>query len=170
MNWADMKKSSGIKYLSLFFLLFWYGAVTHAATDSEKIQQILSLSTAPSGVVFEIASSDKDALQWAIPRIQEYTERLRQQFPGLDVAIVSHGREQFLLQEKNAKENEKVHKAVKELSTKGDIPVHICQTFAAWNNVDPEEFPDYVSVSTTGPQQVKDYLELGYYLVKLKSR
>lgn len=155
---------------SLFFMLYLFTSGVHASRDGEKIQQILSLQTAPSGVVFEIASSDKDALQWAIPRIQEYTEKLRKRFPGLEVAIVSHGREQFLLQEKNAKENEKIHNAVKELSSKGDIPVHICQTFAAWNNVDPEEFPDYVSVSTTGPQQVRDYLELGYYLVKLKKQ
>lgn len=163
-----MKNSSDIKNLSLLFLLYWFVTGAHASSDSEKIQQILSLNTAPSGVVFEIASSDKDALQWAIPRIQGYTNKLRQQFPGLDVAVVSHGREQFLLQEKNATEHVKLHKAVQELSVKGDIPVHICQTFAGWNNVEPEAFPDYVSVSTTGPQQVRDYLELGYYLVKLK--
>jgi intracellular sulfur oxidation DsrE/DsrF family protein len=120
--------------------------------------------------VFEISSSDKDALKWAIPRIQQYTNTLRQKFPGLDVAIVSHGREQFVLQKKNSKEYEKVHKAVKELSSKGDVPVHICQTFAAWNDVSPEEFPDYVSVSATGPQQVNDYIELGYALIKLRKQ
>jgi len=152
--------------LLLVLLLFFSG--THASSDSGTIQHLLSQPVAPSGVVFEIVTADKAALQWAIPRIQQYTASLREKFPGLEIAIVSHGREQFVLQEKNSEEYEEVHKAVKELSAKGDVPVHICQTFAAWNNVTPEEFPDYVSVSTTGPQQVRDYVELGYTLIKLR--
>lgn len=158
-----------VRYLLLLTLILFVSS-SYANTDHEKIAQILALEKAPSGVVFEIASSDKDALQWAIPRIQQHTEALRKKFPGLDVAIVSHGREQFVLQEKNAKEYAEVHKAVKALSGTGDVPVHICQTFAEWNDVAPEEFPDYISVSATGPQQVRDYIELGYKLVKLRKK
>ena len=165
-----MKQNNSIRQYVFFLVLLLFFSGSYASSDNKTVQHLLSQSVAPQGVVFEIATSEKAALQWAIPRIQQYTTSLREKFPGLEIAIVSHGREQFVLQEKNSKEYEKVHKAVKELSAKGDVPVHICQTFAAWNNVTPEEFPDYIAVSTTGPQQVRDYVELGYTLIKLRKK
>jgi intracellular sulfur oxidation DsrE/DsrF family protein len=157
---------------AFLFLLLQLCSVSasQASTDNDRVQTILSQAQAPAGVVFEIASADKDTLQWALPRIQRYTTTLREKFPAIEIAIVTHGREQFALQEANADKYRKVHESVKALSTKQDVPVHICQTFAAWNGVEPEEFPDYVTVSATGPQQVNDYIDLGYTLIKIKRK
>ena len=144
--------------------------VSQAGTTDNAIQKILDNTQAPAGVVFEIASADADALQWAIPRIQQYSNALRKKFPKLEIAVVTHGREQFALQQDNEEEYRKVHESVKALSMKEDIPVHICQTFAAWNGVEPEEFPGYVTVSATGPQQVNDYIDLGYTLIRIRRK
>jgi len=65
------------------------------------LQQILASSEPPVGVVFEIASGDDDGLEWAIPRVQSYATQLRAKFPGIKLAVVSHGVEQFQLTEEN---------------------------------------------------------------------
>lgn len=154
-----------------FYLLFVIGfCATAVYANDIQVQNIISSSKAPIGVVFEIASSDPDALRWAIPKIKRYSMQLRAQFPKLELAVVTHGREQFALQKINSVEYQKVHNEIKQLAESEDIPIHVCQTFAAWNGVDPEDFPDYVAVSVTGPQQVNDYLELGYTLIRVRSR
>ncbi len=158
--------------LLLFFIVLQSIVLTpsHAETATDAVQAILKSAKAPTGVVFEIALADADALQWAIPRIQEYAKQLRSKFPQMEIAVVTHGREQFALQTAKNDEYRKVHETVKALSETQDIPVHICQTFAAWNDVEPEAFPDYVTVSATGPQQVNDYIDLGYKLIKIRRR
>ncbi len=129
------------KQLPLIFTGFLLAFTVTAATHSDQVNALLLQAQAPAGVVFEIASGDASALQWAIPQIQQYTQTLRKKFPGLDVAVVTHGREQFALQKEKQGEYQKVHDSVKELSTKDNVPVHICQTFAGWNGVEAEAFP-----------------------------
>ena len=148
-----------------FIILALQASFSFAATDNKKVQQLLAQEKSPAGVVFEIAVADPDALKWAVPKIQQYARQLRQKFPKLEMAVVTHGREQFALQKDNTDEYENVHKQVAQLAKSDDIPVHICQTFAGWNGVDPEDFPEYVTVSATGPQQVNDYISLGYTLI-----
>lgn len=156
------------RYLAAFMLFSL--SVEAAPRDEGKVQEILKMHTAPVGVVFEIAVADQDALRWAIPRINGYVKQLREKFPGLDIAVVTHGKEQFALVRNKTREYQQVHKGVEKLVKDDKISVHICATHASWRNVEPEDFPDYVSVSATGPQQVKDYRELGYLLVKIRRR
>ena len=151
----------GISFLLLSVSLF-IAPASFADRVDDKVDSLLNMTKKPDGVVFEIVGSDPDLLQTAIPRINEFAKKLRARFAGVDVAVVSHGREQFALQKKYRDGNKKVHDAVERLSRDENVPVHICQTFAAWNGVDPEDFPDYVTVSATGPQQIRDYMELGY--------
>jgi len=160
-----------IKYSIYFiFIVQFFTGAALAGSDSEKIQTILASDKAPSGVVFEIAMADPDALRWAIPRIKQYAVSLRKKFPNLELAVVTHGREQFALQKGVSAKYRKVQKQVEQLSKSDDIPVHVCQTFAAWNDVEPEDFPEYITVSATGPQQVNDYLSLGYTLIKIRGQ
>lgn len=158
---------SFIRFPLYIVLAQLFAGIAFAGIDHEKIQTILDSDKVPVGIVFEISLSDPVALQWAIPRIRQYAARLRKKFPKLEMAVVTHGREQFALQKDRSEKYEKLHKQVKQLSKSNDIPVHVCQTFAAWRGVDPEDFPDYVTVSATGPQQVNDYLSLGYTLIKM---
>lgn len=150
----------------MFYLLS--SAPAMAAEKADPIADILTMKEAPSGVVFEIASSDAQALRWAVPRIESYVQRLRERFPGLDVAVVSHGKEQFALTRENQDSEQKIHQGVQRLSKDQSVSVHICETYASWHSVDASEFPDYIQVSATGPMQVNDYKDLGYVLVRLR--
>ena len=150
----------------LLLLISGFGLPSVHAGDLQQIQSILAEETPPDGVVFEIISN-KDGLQWAIPRVQSYAAQLREKFPQLAIAVVSHGREQFALQSSKQKQYPAVHQQVQSLV--GDkVQVHVCGTYAEWKGVSPEEFPDYVDVAAEGPAQIRSYQELGYLLVQLK--
>lgn len=119
----------------------------------------------PAGVVFEIIESREAMLGQRLLEIRRDIERLHEKFPGLAVAIVSHGREQFALTQANASRYAKTHSLVQQLVDDEDTPVHICGTHAGWFDVMPEDFPAYVDVSPSGPAQINDYEELGYELI-----
>ena len=135
-----------------------------------SIDEVLARKTAPEGVVFEIVQGSEQDIAWAVEQIIEDVGRLREKFPGLAVAVVSHGREEFGLTRSAAKTMPKVHSLVRDLTTNQDVPVHVCGTHASWYGVTPEDFPDYVDVSTTGPAQINDYVSLGYVKVLVRRR
>lgn len=133
-----------------------------------ELEEVLQRNEAPAGVVFEIVSGDSEHLRWAIPAVQQYIRQLRQRFPELPIAVVSHGKEQFSLTRDKQKKYSKVHKGIQSLVKDSNVPVHVCGTYADWHNVDESEFPDYVDVAAAGPVQINDYRQLGYLLVKVK--
>lgn len=134
------------------------------ASDKEDIAKILSESETPDGIVFELIGSDGKYLTTALEKVQKYKQQLQKKFPKLDIAVVSHGSEQFALTTNNGDKNKKAHSAVKRLVA-SDVPVYICETHASWRDVSAEDFPKYVSVAAQGPAQIKQYQELGYILV-----
>jgi len=146
--------------LTLFF-------TTIALASALSVNDLLKEQHAPEGVVFEIVSGQPDLLNTLLPRLKKDIERLRKRFPELPVAIVTHGREQFALTSKNSQSAEVAHSLVKQLVNESQIKVHVCETFASWQNISAEDFPDYVDVSPTGPAQINDYLELDYELITL---
>ena len=131
------------------------------------VDDILSFKEAPSGVVFEIVSGETGLLSKLLPTVKADIERLRKRYPKLPVAIVTHGTEQFDLTSKNQKKENKAHEIVEQLVKSAEVDVHVCGTHAEWYNVSPEDFPEYVDVSPTGPSQINDYEEMGYLLVVL---
>jgi intracellular sulfur oxidation DsrE/DsrF family protein len=136
------------------------------ALAGDEIRSLLQSNETPAGVVFEVVESDDDALAWAIPRITKYTRRLRARFPGLGIAIVSHGKEQFALQRQYRDEYQEVHQGVQSLL--GDqVQLHVCGTHAGWYGVTAEDFPDYVDVTAAGPAQINDYENLGWEVIVL---
>jgi intracellular sulfur oxidation DsrE/DsrF family protein len=149
--------------LVLASLLLGASAASRAGVDDE-IERILAMNAPPTGVVFEIVSAE-DGLVRAIPAVRGYARRLRERFPGIHLAVVSHGAEQFALTSARRGEYREVHEAVEIMSLKEDIPVHVCGTHAAWRGVNPEEFTSVVDVVSQGPSQVKDYVEFGYLRV-----
>lgn len=133
-----------------------------SAADDAAVKEILQLPKAPDGVVFEIVSSNPDFLQRAIPKVKRHIATLRERFPGLSIAVVTHGDEQFALMEKNRDEYKEVHKQIVSLRQDDDVQLHVCGAYASWKNVSPEEFPDYVDVSATGPAEIRQYQDFGY--------
>jgi len=153
------KTSSVLAFLTSLLFTF-----TTFASDKEDIAHILTKSETPDGVVFELIGSNGDYLTNALEKIQNYKEQLQTKFPKIDIAVVSHGSEQFALTSDNAQKFKKAHSSVKRLVA-SDVPVYICETHASWRDVSAEEFPDYISVASQGPAQIKQYQELGYTLV-----
>lgn len=149
--------------LLIIGILFTNSAIASALSVDDLIKQ----QQAPTGVIFEIVSGQPDLLNKLLPRLKQDIERLRERFPGLPVAIVTHGREQFALTSKNSQKAGVVHSLVKQLVNEEQITVHVCETFASWQNISAEDFPDYVDVSPAGPAQINDYLELDYELITL---
>ncbi len=142
----------------LLFLLLLLPSLAGAVT----IDEIAARDRPPAGVVFEIVQGQADALDWAIPRVAADARRLRERFPGLPVAVVSHGFEQFALKRDGAAPG--LHRQVQDLVS-DDVPVHVCGTHASWYDVTAEDFPDYIDVAPSGPAQINAYRELGYELL-----
>ncbi len=139
------------------------------AWSASAIQHLLDAATPPDGVVFEVVESDDDALDWAIPQINHYVSQLRARFPDIEIAVVTHGSEQFALTRANRSENTAIHQGVQSLVQDADVPVHVCGTHAGWFGVDPEDFPAFVDVAPAGPVQIHQYEELGYELVVVEA-
>ena len=144
-------------------------STTTAAMDHPQITKLLAQDKAPPGVVFEIVTGDPQALRWAIPQVADYAKRLRERFPKLDIAVVTHGQEMFALQKDKRAAAPEVHAEIEHLVKEQHIPVHVCETYASWRGIGAEAFPDYVNVSPAGPTQVKRYMELGYVLIKISA-
>ena len=166
-----MLKSSTFKAILLSFLISLLAiSSTVAAADEDMDQmyvaELLAQDKAPDGVVFELIGNEGDYLLNAIKKVETYKEQLQKKFPKLEIAVVSHGSEQFNLTTAKAEQSgaKETHIRVQRL-VESDVPVHICAVHASWRDVAPEDFPDYISVSSTGPAEIKNYQEFGYKLI-----
>lgn len=160
-----LKKISIVIFLTLFNLL--YSQAILAANASHKLEDVLSFKQAPAGIIFEIVTGAENSLKWALPKTKRYIKKLRDRFPKIDIAIVTHGNEQFALTKTNNKKYKKIHSLTQQLVQEENIPLHVCATYAEMNNVGEEEFPDYVDVTAAGPATINDYISLGYVLIKI---
>lgn len=158
-----MRKLVFSSMLTAIFLL----AGTAQASTQQQIDQLIAQDDAPFGVVFEIVEGHGDALKWAIPAVNRYVKQLRERFPDIGLAVVSHGSEQFGLMKSKQQENAEVHKTVQSLVA-SDVPVHVCGTHASWRGKEAKDFPDYVDVAPAGPTEIRNYEAMGYVLVEVE--
>ena len=128
---------SRIKQL-LFFILI---ALLAPPASAGSLDDILALETAPQGVVIETLEADEYDLIDLLPKIKSAAEKLRARFPGLAIALVSHGREQFALTKQNREKHKVSHKGIQQLVA-DNVEVHVCGTHAGWYDIDPEDYPD----------------------------
>jgi intracellular sulfur oxidation DsrE/DsrF family protein len=151
-------------FIGFIAVLLSIPLIAYGQTSQDKINDILKLDEEPTGVVFEIVTGQQHGLEWALPLVKKHIDTLRTRFPKLDVAIVTHGREQFALQKQQQKGEKKVHSLSQQLVKEG-VPIHICETHAQWRDVTAEDFPEYVNVAAAGPAQINDYVAVGYILI-----
>jgi len=149
----------------LFLVALFFSRVDAYAAD--EVEDLLAAREAPPGVVFEIVSGDVETLGRLLPGLRADIGRLRARFPGLPVAVVSHGEEQFALTSRHKTQEPELHAIAEEMVTGDDVDLHVCGAHAGWFGLDPEDFPDYVDVSASGPAQINDYRALDYVLIKL---
>lgn len=146
-------------------LLFPWLLTTTAVASSLTLEQLLAKPTPPAGVVFEIVDRDPQALEFALPWVRQAAEKIEERFPGVPMALVTHGQEMFALQEKDRQRNAALHEQVQSLKRDRNIPVHVCETYAGWKGVAPEAFPSYIDVAPSGPAQINNYIALDYQRV-----
>jgi intracellular sulfur oxidation DsrE/DsrF family protein len=153
--------------LGLLSFVFSSGAIYAMGGDQQEVAALIAEDEMPDGVVFELIGNEGEYLLNALNKVKTYKEQLQKKFPGLEIAVVSHGSEQFNLTRSNQSNAKEAHAHVQQLVA-SDVPVHVCETHASWRDVTPEEFPDYITVSTTGPAQINQYEELGYTVVVIE--
>ena len=134
--------------------------------SAASVAELLKRDQPPPGVVFEIVDWNDDFLREALPSVRKDIQRLRERFPDLDLAVVTHGSEQFALMTERQEAYQDVHELTRSLVSDA-VPVHVCGTHASWKAVTAEDFPDYVDVAPSAPARINDYLKLDYVLVRV---
>jgi len=156
-----------IKYFFTILLFTHYSTnAISADSSSSSVHKLISNGQAPEGVVFEIVSGNTQYLNWAMPEAEKLSRQLRNKYPSLDIAIVTHGWEQFSLTKKQLSRNTSLKKSIKTL-IKTDVQIHVCGTHAEYNGVTAEEFSELIDVAAAGPSQINDYIKLGYIKIKI---
>ena len=153
-----------LKIILSFFVISTFGLFSKAS----QIEDILTLKEEPPGVVFELIESTHYAWTWAAPKIRSYVSELREKFPDIDLAIVSHGREQFSLTKKGASSIIKEVSILKDINKKDSVDISVCGTHSQWLNVSRENYLPFINVAESGPALINDYKNLGFIVVLLE--
>lgn len=153
--------------LSLVMTLLSATQVLADKKSDMQVAELLSQSEAPEGVVFEVVSGKQDYLTYVLPIIRGYSEQLREKFSQLDIAIVTHGKEQFSLTYKQLQKRPEVSRLLDEVIGQ-NVQVHVCGTYAEYNGVEDSEFSEKINVAAEGPAQIKDYVQLGYTHIRVR--
>lgn len=121
----------------------------------------------PDGVAFLVMDHDIEAYSWVLPRLEHYLRIIRDKWPDMPIAVISHGDEIFsLLWDKEEKYKE-FHDKIRTLVMEDGIAFQVCGAFAALSGVDASEFADFVDVVPSAPTQISDYRFMGYKVIHL---
>lgn len=157
-----------MKNLLIVFLLFLSPLIQAQTYVNKDVESLLSASEPPSGVVFEVITSAEDAWTWIAPMLKQYRQQLLNQYPDIDIAVVSHGGEQFQLVKDNKQNILPAVDTLQALSDEG-VDLHVCGTHSSWRDVDDSAYLDFIDVSPSGPAQINDYIKLGYTHVMIRA-
>ena len=147
--------------LTLLLLLPASATAGQAAVDA-----LLQRANPPAGVVFEVATGDSRALESLLPLAAAEAARLRARFPGLPIAVLTHGSEQFALLAQARDEAAPTHAAVRSLVA-ADVPVQVCGNHAGLRGLGADDFPDYVEVASSATTELAAYRARGFEVIPL---
>lgn len=156
-----------MKNIILLSILCLFSLNLSATHHYPSVEKILASDNEPDGIVFELLSWDKNTWTWAAPLITDYRNRLLKKFPDLDIAVVSHGGEQFQLTKEEAQDQPVAIATLTTLSNDG-VNIHVCGAHSSWEGVSEDSYIDIVDVSPSGPAQINDYINLGYTRIILR--
>ncbi len=154
-----------VKFKGLLLLLI--SSAVMANYTHPSVNRLMQGNVEPVGVVFELVESDKNSWEWAAPMIQDLRMQLKEKYPKIEIAVVSHGREQFQLIKKRAKSQKQAISILEDLVRKDNVNLHVCGTHSSWFGINPNSYLDIVDVTVSGPAKINDYINLGYQPVKL---
>lgn len=156
-----------MKKFILLILLNIFSLSLYASHHSLSVEMILASDQKPEGIVFELLSWDENTWTWAAPLLKDYREKLLAKYPDIDIAVVSHGGEQFQLTKAEAVNQPLAVETLQTLSDEG-VNLYVCGTHSSWKNISEDSYIDIVNVSPSGPARINDYLNLGYTRVLLR--
>lgn len=154
------------------FLLFCFALVlsmelSAAEYQHAEINRLIQANFEPDGVVFDLMAWEDNTWDWAAPMIESLSQQLRNQYPDLDIALVSHGAELFDLALKQNRGDDPAIQKLESLNKNG-MEVHICGNYASYKKLGTDDFLPFVDVAPSGPTQIQDYVSLGFTLVVLE--
>lgn len=130
------------------------------------VDRLLMQMTPPHGVVLEVESMSRTAMEDYAGIIQTQVNALKQRYPDLDVVIVSHGRE--LVEFAKPKPDESASLLLQQFETMSSVQgvtVHVCGVVAGWEGKTDQDFAGFIDVSASGEAQINDYRALGYDII-----
>lgn len=135
---------------------------THSIVD-----RLIQTNNDLEGVVFELIESDKDTWKWAAPMIKDLRIQLKEKYPNIEIAVVSHGQEQFQLLKKRVDRQKETISILENLVQRKDVDLHVCGAHSSWFSIPADDYIDIVDVVDSGPAKINDYINLGYQLIQL---
>ncbi len=158
-----------MRYLNIGLLLVICLPVIQASEYRHgEVDALLAADPEPEGVVFEIITWQDNAWDWAAPMLSDLTKQLRNRFPDLDIALVSHGNELFDLALEQKNQSRPAMQSLQNLSD-DNVDIHVCGSFAKYKHLGPDDFLAFVDVSPSGPAQINDYIKLGFTRILLEA-
>lgn len=157
-----------IRFVLTLLLTSFLATPVLAQDTHPKVAEIVAANIAPEGVVFDIETLEQGALAELSDYIKWQIKTLKQAYPNVDIAVVSHGIEEYALQTSNQSKHEKLHSLFANLVEKDEVSVHVCGAVAGLKNLTQEDFPEFVSYSDSGMAQINDYKALGYQVIVIK--
>ena len=165
------------KFFILLFICFNFLLLVNASEpgivkpsnlpEIAEVNELINNKGTVEGIVFTIYESDESSLEEIIPRLLYYVALIRQKHT-MPIAVVSHGDEMLSLTIENKELYPEVHKNVIKLVKNYDVYFHVCGSFARLNDLEHEDFPDYIDVVPFGPTQISDYLSLDFQRIDLE--
>lgn len=149
-------------------LLSFTGYVQAAVCINPDVKALIAAKEAPEGVVFDVETLNPNALQSISEYLVNQVNALKKSYPDVDIAVVSHGTEEFALQNRVSRKNAELHRVLGQMVTDKDVSLHVCGAVAGLKRVSQQDFPSFVSYSESGAAQINDYTSLGYEVIVIR--
>ena len=154
--------------LFLFIVFMFYLPNLHAGGyQLSAVQALIVADLDPDGVVFEIITWKDNSWDWAAPMLQTATRQLRDKYPGIEIALVSHGNELFDLALEN---NHRLNPAMQTLQSLSEeqVDFYVSGDYAKYKHLGTKDFLPFVDVSPSGSAQLQDFINLGFSHIVLE--
>lgn len=168
MNFKTTPQSFIGFVLFSMFLLAYTGIAYSSEQTHPDVERLINSGQEPEGIVFEIETLDANALVEQVSYIKSLVEKVKKRYPEVDVAVVSHGTEEYALQKSESNKNAELHNVFNQMVNQSDVSVHVCGAIAGLNKLSQEDFPEFVSYSESGLAQINDYKALDYEIIVIK--
>ena len=155
------------RHLILILLTFITADLQAQEFRLADIDALIAAKSEPDGVVFEIITWEDNTWDWAAPKLKVLIEQLRTTYPGLEVALISHGNELFDLALEKNNQSQPAIKTLQNLS-EDDVDIYVCGTYASYKHLGIYDFLPFVDVAPSGTAQLNDYIKLGFEHIVLE--